>query len=129
MALVDKGQVGGTCVNYGCVPSKTLIHSADRIREIRKAEELGVRTQIIDIDFQAIMERMRRTVISGRNGIERAIAETENLNFIREEAHFIDDRTLAAGDQKIKGKRGSRFRSTPKGPFDQRPGQGFLSDQ
>ncbi len=105
VALVDKGQVGGTCVNYGCVPSKTLIHSADRIREIRKAEELGVRTQIIDIDFQAIMERMRRAVISGRNGIERAIAETENLDFIREEAHFIDDRTLEAGDQKIKGKK------------------------
>ena len=105
VALIDKGQVGGTCVNYGCVPSKTLIHTADRIREIRKAEELGVRTQIIDIDFQAIMERMRRAVTSGRKGIERAIEETENLDFIRGEAQFIDDRTLEVGDQKIKGKK------------------------
>ena len=105
VALIDKGQVGGTCVNYGCVPSKTLIHTADRIREIRKAEELGVRTQIIDIDFQAIMERMRRAVTSGRKGIERAIEETENLDFIRGEAQFVDDRTLEVGDQKIKGKK------------------------
>jgi mycothione reductase len=105
VALIDKGQAGGTCVNYGCVPSKTLIHTADRIREIRKAEELGVLNRIIDIDFQAIMERMRTAVINGRKGIERAIEETENLDFIRGEAHFIDDRTLEVGDQKIKGKK------------------------
>jgi mycothione reductase len=105
VALIDKGQAGGTCVNYGCVPSKTLIHTADRIVEIRKAEELGVRTRIIHIDFQAIMERMRTAVESGRKGIERAIEETETLDFIRGEARFIDDRTLEAGDQKIKGKK------------------------
>ncbi len=84
---------------------KPLIHTADRIMEIRKAEKLGVHTRIIDIDFHAIMGRMRTAVTSGRNGIERAINETENLDFIREEARFIDDRTLEVGHQKIKGKK------------------------
>ena len=67
-----------------------------------RREELGVRTQIIDIDFGAIMERMRRAVTSGRKGIEGAIEETENLDFIRGEAQFIDDRTLEVGRSKNK---------------------------
>jgi mycothione reductase len=105
VALIDKGQVGGTCVNYGCVPSKTLIHTADRIAEIREAEKLGVRAPIIDIDFQAVMKRMRTAVTSGREGIEKALEESETIDFIRGEAQFIDDHTLTAGDQKIKGKK------------------------
>ena len=66
VAVADKGNPGGTCVNYGCVPSKTLIHTADRITEIRQADEFGVRAPIAEIDFGAIMQRMRETVSSGR---------------------------------------------------------------
>ena len=43
VALVGKGPVGGTCLNYGCVPSKTLIYAADRISEIRERQNLGSR--------------------------------------------------------------------------------------
>lgn len=105
VALIDKGNVGGTCVNYGCVPSKTLIHSADRIVEIQEATKLGLRAQITDINFSATMERMRNAVTSGRSSIKKAIKETENLHFIDREAHFIDERTLEAGDGKIEGKK------------------------
>ncbi len=105
VALIDKGMVGGTCVNYGCVPSKTLIITADRIMEIREAARLGISTQIIDIDFKAIMGRMRMAVTSGRKGIETAIQETENLDFINREGHFIDEHTLEVGDEKIRGKK------------------------
>lgn len=105
VALIDKGRLGGTCLNYGCVPSKTLIHTADRIMEIRNAEKFGVRTQVITVDFQAIMERMRRAVTNGRKAVQGAVEETENLDFILGEAHFIDDRTLEVDDQKIKGRK------------------------
>ena len=54
VALIDKGQVGGTCVNTGCVPSKTLIHTADRVLEIREAGKLGVRAPVVEIDFPSI---------------------------------------------------------------------------
>lgn len=73
MALIDKGKVGGTCLNYGCVPSKTLIYTADWVVEIREAAKLGIRTEWIDIDFPAIMARMRNTVTRGREGIGRAM--------------------------------------------------------
>jgi dihydrolipoamide dehydrogenase len=105
VAVADKGKPGGTCVNYGCVPSKTLIHTADRITEIRKAAEFGVRAQIEEIDFGAIMRRMRKTVSSGRRAIEKALEETDNIDFFRGQANFLDDRTLSVGQQRIRGKK------------------------
>ena len=105
VALIDKGDVGGTCVNYGCVPSKTLIYTADRIVEILEATKLNIDAQITDIDFRAVMKRMRNAVTTGRSSIKKAIEETRNLDFINGEGHFIDERTLEAGDKKIKGKK------------------------
>ena len=70
VALIDKGQVGGTCVNYGCVPSKTLIHTADRIIETTENSKLGIRSEISDIDFSSIMARMR-DVVSQRQKLHK----------------------------------------------------------
>jgi mycothione reductase len=104
-ALVDKGKVGGTCVNYGCVPSKTLIHVADRILEIRETAKLGIHAEAINADFKTVMDRMRSVVGSGTNSIRKAIGETENLDFYNTECHFIDDRTIRAGNELIRGKK------------------------
>jgi mycothione reductase len=104
-ALVDKGKVGGTCVNYGCVPSKTLIHVADRISEIRETATLGIHAQAINADFKAIMERMRSVVSSGTNFIRKAIGETQNLDFYNTECHFVNDKTVLAGNKLIQGKK------------------------
>ncbi|MGE5237826.1 MAG: dihydrolipoyl dehydrogenase [Chloroflexota bacterium] len=103
VALIDKGNLGGTCVNYGCVPSKTLIHTADRIVEIKEAAKLGIRAEITDVDFGAVMERMRKAVTGGRNGIRDAIEATENIHFYNSECHFIDERTLDVGGERIRG--------------------------
>ncbi len=105
VAVADKGKPGGTCVNYGCVPSKTLIHTADRIVEIRQADEFGIRAPIEEIDFGAIMQRMRKTVSSGRRSIEEALEETNNIDFFRGQAQFLDARTLAVGQQRIRGRK------------------------
>jgi len=105
VGLIDKGNVGGTCVNYGCVPSKTLIHTADRIVEIREASKLDIHAQVTDINFSGVMERMRNAVTSGRNSIKKAIEETKNIDFINREGHFIDERTFEAGDARMEGKK------------------------
>src|SRR5512139_3625818 len=94
VALIDKGMVGGTCINYGCVPSKTLIHTADRVLEIREGAKLGIRAEITDLDFGAVMGRMRRAVRSGREGVREAIKGTENINFYNRQCHFVDERTV-----------------------------------
>jgi mycothione reductase len=105
VALIDKGNVGGTCVNNGCLPSKILIYVADKIVEIREATKLGIRTKIIDIEFRSVMERMRTAITNGRNSIKKAIEETENLDFFNREGHFIDEHTFEVGSGKIKGKK------------------------
>jgi mycothione reductase len=105
VALIDKGHVGGTCVNNGCVPSKTLIYTADRIMETRENKKLGIRSDIVDVDFNAVMARMRSAVTTGRNSIKKAIEESENIDFINGEGHFIDEHTLEAGGKNIRGKK------------------------
>jgi mycothione reductase len=105
VALIDKSTVGGTCVNNGCVPSKTLIAAADRVVEIKEAARLGIRADIRDIDFKAVMKRMRRAVFGGRRAITDALAATLEIDFVGSECRFIDDRTVEAGGEKRRGKK------------------------
>ncbi len=104
-ALIDKGNVGGTCVNSGCVPSKTLICTADRIMEAAGDLKLGIKSARIAVDFRAVMERMRRVVMSGRKGIQEGLAGSENLEFLNQEGRFLDEHTLEVGADKIRGKK------------------------
>jgi dihydrolipoamide dehydrogenase len=104
-ALIDKGKVGGTCINNGCVPSKTLIHTADRIMETAENKKFGILSGAVDVDFRAVMERMRSVVASGRNSIREAIEASENLAFINRECCFTDEHTLEAGGEMIRGKK------------------------
>jgi mycothione reductase len=105
VALVDKGPLGGTCLNLGCIPSKMLIYPADRIVEIGEAERLGVTAEIRAIDFRAIMERMRATVRRGEGHMREGIRYSEGLDFYEGEAHFVKDYTLEVRGDRIRGKR------------------------
>jgi pyruvate/2-oxoglutarate dehydrogenase complex dihydrolipoamide dehydrogenase (E3) component len=60
VALIERNLMGGDCLNFGCVPSKTMIRSSRIVGEIWRGQELGIRVDKIDIDFGAVMERMRR---------------------------------------------------------------------
>ena len=104
VALIDKGSVGGTCVNNGCVPSKTLIHAADRICEIREAERLGIRADLSAPDFGGAMDRARAMVANGRQSLQRAIEETGEITFHPHQARFVTSHTLEAGAERISGK-------------------------
>lgn len=103
VALVDKGPLGGTCANTGCIPSKMLIFPADRIAEIQDAGKLGVEAEIKSIDFDSIMERMRKSVRENREHMKRGIAETKNLDFYEGSGHFTDDYTIEVDGATIKG--------------------------
>ncbi len=105
VALADKGPLGGTCLNLGCIPSKMLIYPADRAVEIRNARKLGVTAEIRDIDFGSIMERMRRTVSRGSTHVREGVTHYEGLEFFEGVGHFVGDYTLEVNGQKIKGKR------------------------
>ncbi len=105
VALVDKGNLGGTCLNVGCVPSKTLIYPADRIREIEEARKLGIHATIDRIDFKSIMERMKKTIKDGQTYIRKAIRESEKLDFYHAEARFVGEYTLEIKNERVKGEK------------------------
>jgi len=94
VALVDKGPTGGTCLNNGCVPSKMLIVTADRIVEAQEAKKLGVLAEIKNIDFKFIMERMRKNIGGYRDQMRKGLAEVEGLDFYDGEARFVRDHIL-----------------------------------
>ena len=105
VALVDKGNVGGTCLNVGCKPSKMLIYPADRVREIEEARKLGVHAKIDHIDFSSIMERMKKAVREGQDYIKKEIEKSKNLDFYSHEAHFVEEYTLEIMNEKIRGEK------------------------
>lgn len=104
VALADKGPVGGTCLNLGCIPTKMIVYPADRIMEIRESGKLGITTDIKAIDFTAIMKRMRTTVQKSHDHIQEALEKSPDIDFYFGEAHFTGDYTLEVNDKTIKGK-------------------------
>ena len=104
VALVDKGPVGGTCLNVGCIPTKLIVYPADRIMEIREAKKLGITAEIKEIDFKAIMDHMRGTVKKSHDRIQDALEKAKDFDFYLGEARFTSEYTLEVNNQKIKGK-------------------------
>ncbi len=106
VALIDKGPlVGGTCLNWGCIPSKMLIYTADRIVEIEEAKKLGIEAEIKNIDFHSIMERMRKSRQESQVHIRQGLKESENLDFYEGEGYFVGDYILEVNGEKLKGER------------------------
>ena len=103
VALVDKGPLGGTCANLGCIPSKMLIFAAGRIAEIQEARKLGIEAEIKNIDFGFIMERMRKSIRENQEHMKQGVSHEENLDFHEGEGHFVDDYTIEVNGEKIKG--------------------------
>jgi mycothione reductase len=104
-ALVDRGPIGGTCLNVGCIPSKMLIYPADRIVEIEEAGKLGIEAGVKGIDFDSIMARMRRSRQESRSDIRKGFEQAEGLDFYEGECHFTGDYTLEVNGERIKGKK------------------------
>ena len=105
VAVVDKGPLGGTCLNLGCIPSKLLIFPADRIAEIENSKKLGVEASITKIRFREIMERMRETIAEDRDQMREGINHAKNLDFYDGTGYFVDDYTVKVNGERIIGKK------------------------
>jgi len=104
IAMIDKGPLGGTCANFGCVPSKMLIYPADVITTIQHAKDLGIHAEAVSIDFKAIMRRMRGYIAENRKNAEQGIRDLKELDYFSGEGHFIEDYTFEIGGEKLRGK-------------------------
>jgi mycothione reductase len=103
VAIVEKGRMGGTCLNRGCIPSKLLIHSADVAETIRSAGQFGVKVGEFSIDFQSIAKRTTGIVDSESDCIRSAFSEIDNPKLFSHECRFIGDKTISVGNETIQG--------------------------
>ncbi len=92
--IIERYLVGGSCINYGCTPSKTMAASSSVIHLTKKAELYGVHNSKVEINLKEIINRKRGIVKSFREGLEKGIEQTENLTLIRGEAGFTDKKSI-----------------------------------
>jgi len=105
VVLVEKGVMGGDCLNVGCVPSKAMIAAARHVAEAREAERFGIRTGQVETDFPAVVAHIRGVIasIAPNDSEERFTAL--GVRVIRAHARFKDRRTLLAGGAEVRARR------------------------
>lgn len=93
-ALIERKHVGGTCINEGCTPTKTMIASGRVAYLARRAADYGVQVGTVSIDLEKVRQRKRDIVERFRGSNEKAIAQTKNLDLIFGDASFRDAKTI-----------------------------------
>jgi pyruvate/2-oxoglutarate dehydrogenase complex dihydrolipoamide dehydrogenase (E3) component len=105
VTLIEGNLMGGSCVNYGCTPTKTLRKSARVAHLARRATDFGVGVGDVTVDFTAAMERMRDRVQTSRSGLESGLEGSENVEILRGWGAFAGHDsgrfTLQIGDQTV----------------------------
>lgn len=102
-ALIERDRLGGTCVNTGCTPTKTLVASARVAALARRAAEFGVGIGgDVSIDFARVMARMRDVVGQSSSGLEQWLTQTDGLELVPGHARFSAPDTLVVGERVLK---------------------------
>ena len=103
VVLFEAVAVGGTCINTGCTPTKTMIASARAAHVARTAARLGVHVRAVEVDLAQVVDRKDAIIRAFRSSIEAAYAAAgERLRVVREHARFVDKLTLEAGGERYR---------------------------
>ena len=93
-ALIERDQIGGTCINYGCTPTKTMFNSARVAYLARRAADFGVHSGDVRVCLKEVRERKQRVVEEFRESGLKGIKKTENLDLLTGDARFTDKHTI-----------------------------------
>jgi pyruvate/2-oxoglutarate dehydrogenase complex dihydrolipoamide dehydrogenase (E3) component len=94
VALIERAEVAGTCINYGCTPTKTMIASAQRAWQARHAAELGIEIGSVRVDLEKVRARKRRIVEQFRTSSEKRFADGQP-ELVRGKARFVGPKEIA----------------------------------
>lgn len=105
VVLIEKGKMGGDCLNYGCVPSKALLAAAKQAHIMRGGEKFGIATVEPTVDFKAVMRHVKAVIaqIAPHDSVERFTAF--GVRVIEATGRFVDSKTVIAGEYTIKARR------------------------
>jgi pyruvate/2-oxoglutarate dehydrogenase complex dihydrolipoamide dehydrogenase (E3) component len=105
VAIVERKLIGGTCVNNGCIPTKTLVASAHAAHLARRGAEYGVATGSIAVDMAKVKARKDGIMLADRRGVEDWLAGMDGCTVFRGHARFQDPQTLRVGDDVLRADR------------------------
>lgn len=105
VAVIERKLVGGTCVNYGCIPTKTLVASAYAAHLARRGADYGIGTGDVTVDMAKVKGRKDGIVTADRDGVESWLEGMDGCTLLRGHARFLDPHTLQVGDRQITGKK------------------------
>ncbi len=98
VALIEKSYLGGTCINNGCTPTKTMVHRAQVTYYARNAARWGVRTSDVSADLAAIVTQKNKVVHSFRDGKQKQMMRRPNLHFYNGQARFVGVHQVLVGE-------------------------------
>lgn len=105
VALVEKSFLGGTCVNTGCTPTKTMVASAQVAYYARSAARWGVRAGPVSVDLSFVVDRKNAVVRQWRDGVERSVARRANLHLYRGYARFLSSHEVQVETETLQSNR------------------------
>jgi pyruvate/2-oxoglutarate dehydrogenase complex dihydrolipoamide dehydrogenase (E3) component len=101
VAAIEKERVGGTCVNWGCTPTKTLVAGARAAHMVSRAGDFGIEVADYKVDFVKAMSRQKKNRESSSTNFEKWLRET--TDFYKGEAKFVNSHEVQIGDETIRG--------------------------
>lgn len=101
VVLINGGPIGGDCLNFGCVPSKTLLQTARAIRTARRAGRFGVSVGGIDVDYEAVKARVRKVQDGIRVHEDAPWFRNMGMDVIEDYAEFADPHTVVADGKRL----------------------------
>lgn len=102
VAIIEKGPLGGTCLNRGCIPSKMLIHTAQLASLIRDAGRFEIQMERgFDVDFDHLIQRVSQTIDGESESIAPKYHDHPNIDYYPHEGHFVDSMTVEAGGERL----------------------------
>ncbi|MEH2238685.1 FAD-dependent oxidoreductase [Nostoc sp.] len=96
VVLFERDSLGGSCINYGCTPSKAFLAAAHAAGRARQAKDLGIYAQV-EVDFPAVMERVRSIRNSWHQGVQKRLDEA-GVRVVYAEAYFTGERTVTGSN-------------------------------
>ncbi|MFX0150810.1 MAG: dihydrolipoyl dehydrogenase, partial [Candidatus Hodarchaeota archaeon] len=101
VAVIDKDEPGGICLTRGCIPTKILVYPAELVRIIEHSKQLGIDVDIKNINFPAIMARMRDSIDEDIESIRQGLSRSENIDYYPMVAEFVAPYQLKVGTETI----------------------------
>jgi len=105
VALIEKKYLGGTCINVGCTPTKTMVHRAQVAHYARNSARWGVNTSNVIVDLAKMVSQKDEVVLSFRSGQQKQVDKRANLRLHRGHARFVAPHQLKVGDDLLESKK------------------------